>query len=388
MRLALWSTGYFRGFGGAEKAVNDLLNRFSELGIDTFLIANRFNRDQRHNEVFEALHPNVRVYQNTFPNPLLFASRPLVFVLKLLEYSKASIQFGFFLYRTGLQLIHLHFVNLDVLLLILCRYIFRYRLVITFRGTDLALAKSSRLARFKVAVALRFADAVTAVSEDLCDYLRTSFHFQNPIYISNGVDRSKIKQNATGNTREVKDASFVYCGRLTRVKRVPFLISAFNESLKRRCQQYLYIIGDGEQREEVTELIKEFKIQDRVTILGSLKHCEALSVMSRCRCLVLSSASEGCPNVALEAMALGKPVIAPDAGGLKDIVRHGENGYLFPIDRCDVLSDLIITMAEDKGRASDMGKKAIETVTAKFDFEHVVQNYLRVYETFGFSQWN
>ncbi len=385
MRLALWSTGYFRGFGGAEKAVNDLLNRFSELGLEMFLIADRSNKDQRDNEHFEPLHPHIKVYQNSFPNPLLFVDRPLRFAIKLLEYSKASVQFGFFLYKAGIQVIHLHSVNLDVLLLILYRYLFRYRLVITFRGTDLALAKSSHLARFKVAIALKFADAVTTVSKDMCDYLRTSFHFQNPIYISNGVDRSRIKKNAPEMVGGVKDCSFVYCGRLTRVKRVPFLISAFSKSLKKDYQQDLYIIGDGEQREEILELIEACKIRERVTILGSLRHCEVLSVINRCRCLVLSSASEGCPNVALEAMALGKPVIAPDTGGLKDLVRHGENGYLFPIDRGDILSDLIISMAEDRASASEMGRNAIETVTAKFDFEKVVQNYLRIYQAFGLS---
>jgi glycosyltransferase involved in cell wall biosynthesis len=385
MRLALWSTSYFKGFGGAEKAVNDLLNRFSELGMDTFLIANKVNEDRRDNELFEPLHPYVKVYQNTFPNPLLFTHRPVVFVLKLLEYFKASIQLGFFLYENRIQVIHLHFVNLDVLLLVLFKYFFKYRLVITFRGTDLAFAKSSPLARLKVALALRFADAVTAVSEDMCDYLRTSFDFQNSIYISNGVDRSKIKKNTTKKSTEIKDSSFVFCGRLTRVKRVTFLISAFNECLKKGCQQDLCIIGDGEQRQEIVGLIEAFQIQDRVTMLGSLKHSEVLSMINCCLCLVLSSASEGCPNVVLEAMALGKPVIAPNAGGLKDIVRHGVNGYLFPSDRRDMLSELMLTMAENKARASEMGIKAIETVSAKFDFEGVVQNYLHIYQKFGLS---
>ncbi len=75
MRLALWSTSYFKGFGGAEKVVNDLLIHFSKLGIESFLFTNRLNKKQENSEFFEPLNSKVKIYQNTFPNPLLFTNR-------------------------------------------------------------------------------------------------------------------------------------------------------------------------------------------------------------------------------------------------------------------------------------------------------------------------
>jgi hypothetical protein len=84
VRLAIWNTNYFRGFGGAEKAVTDLVNRFNELGIETFLIANKFAKNQASNQFVEPLHPSIKTYQNSFTNPWDFTHKPFSFVAKLL----------------------------------------------------------------------------------------------------------------------------------------------------------------------------------------------------------------------------------------------------------------------------------------------------------------
>jgi len=132
MRLAIWNTNYFRGFGGAEKAVTNLVNCFSQLGIETFLIANRFVKNQTYNQFFEPLHPSVKTYQDSFANPWDSTDKPFRFVGKLLQYLKAAIQFACFLHRNKIQIIHLHYVSWDVLFLALCKRLFGYRLVITF----------------------------------------------------------------------------------------------------------------------------------------------------------------------------------------------------------------------------------------------------------------
>ena len=382
MRLALWSTSYFKGFGGAEKVVNDLLIHFSQLGIESFLITNRLNKKQKNSKFFEPLNPKVKIYQNTFPNPLLFTNRPLVFIFKIFQYLKASIQFGFFLHKNRIEVIHLHLVNIDVLLLVLYKYLFKYRLVITFTGMESEIARLSNISRIKIKIALKFTDCVTAVSKDICDKLKKNYLYPNTLYIQNGVNSGKIRKSVAQCTMRIKKDNFVYCGRLIPVKRVCFLIEAFNECLKRGCRKDLYIIGDGEDESKIKDLIKVYGIEDRVTTLGALTHSQALGVINQCMCLLLSSLSEGCPLVVLEAMALGKTVIAPDVGGLKDIVIHGENGYLFPVDSQDIFCDLIMMIADNKKKASLMGLNGIKTISSKFDFDKVVKEYLNIYKSF------
>jgi glycosyltransferase involved in cell wall biosynthesis len=86
--------------------------------------------------------------------------------------------------------------------------------------------------------------------------------------------------------------------------------------------------------------------------------------------------------VALESLALGKPVIAPDVGGLKELLLEGETGYLYPVDRQDVLCDLIMQMAD--GRSSlpgASGSKVSMPTLSRFRLETVIRQYLEIYQT-------
>ena len=313
MQLAIWNTNYLTRFGGAERAVHNLLNRFSELGIQTFLITRRSAADRVSNRFFGPLHPNVEIYQDDFDNPWDFSRQPLVFVSKLFKYFKSAVHLFFFLRRNNIQIVHLHYVSWDILLLAICKVLFRYRLVITFRAGEDLIAKQVTLSRLKIRLALRFADRVTAVSKDLCDKLETDYLFRGALHIPNGVSIKQIQQSATP-CAEIKDDNFVFCGRFAVQKRLPSLIAAFNECLKRGSRQNLYLVGDGEEMPKVKALIKGYGITSRVMTLGALSHAETLGVIKQSRCLLLASSFEGLPQVVLEAMALGKPVIVTDVG--------------------------------------------------------------------------
>ena len=379
MRLALWCGSYFKGFGGAEKVVNDLVNRFAELGIETFLIANKSDQRQTDNPHYEPLRPDITVYRNSFSNPFDDLNRPWVFIWRLIQYCKAALQLRSFLRQNSIQIIHLHFVGFDVFLLVLFKYFMGYRLIITFVGSDLEMARTDRFSRLKVRIALRCADRVTAVSQDICRKLQESYRYSKAWYIPNGIDAEQIQREATGLFPRARGDNFVYCGRLVPVKRVPFLIEAFYQCIKRGCARDLYIIGDGEEVAAIRDLIDGYGIADRVVTLGALTHRQALAVMNRSRCLLLSSASEACPMVVLESLALGKPVIAPDVGGLKELLVEGETGYLYPVDRKDVLCDLIMQMADGGIRSSSAAVSKADL--SKFQLETVIRQYLEIYET-------
>jgi glycosyltransferase involved in cell wall biosynthesis len=115
--------------------------------------------------------------------------------------------------------------------------------------------------------------------------------------------------------------------------------------------------------------------------LGALSHAETLGVISRSRCLVLSSAFEGFPQVVLEAMALEKAVIASDVGGLRDMVIHGESGYLYPVDRRDLFCDFIMELSQDGARARGMGSRGLTKLRSEYSLDRVVEQYLNLYRS-------
>jgi len=380
MRLVLWNTNYFRRFGGAEKAVHNLLNRFSQLGIDTYLIAYRSTSIQAYNQFFGPLHPGVKIYQGDFVNPWDSLNKGLPFISKFLRYLKAAFRFGLFFRRHRAPIIHLHYVSWDVLLLALCKVLFRYRLVITFRAGEDSIAKQRRLTSLKIRIALKAADCVTAVSKELCERIKKKYSFDTALYIPNGLDADQVRKSATP-PRGVESNQFVFCGRMTPQKRVHFLVNAFNECIKRGCRKKLYLVGDGEELDVIQSLIHAYGIQDRIITIGALPHAQSLGVISQSRCLVLSSWFEGLPQVVLEAMALGKAVIASDVGGLRDMVIHGQTGYLYPVNRQDLLCSFIMELAEDSARASALGTRGLAKLKADYSLDRVVKQYLDLYQS-------
>jgi glycosyltransferase involved in cell wall biosynthesis len=74
-------------------------------------------------------------------------------------------------------------------------------------------------------------------------------------------------------------------------------------------------------------------------------------------------------------------VIAPDVGGLKDVLIHGENGYLYPADRQDLLCDAIMKVVENGRLAGFLGSKGRTSINGKFELDAVTENYCQVYHS-------
>jgi glycosyltransferase involved in cell wall biosynthesis len=240
------------------------------------------------------------------------------------------------------------------------------------------IARQRRLSILQVKIALRCADRVTAVSQELCDVLEKNYGFDAPLYIPNGVDAAQVRASATA-AAGIDAGQFVFCGRITQQKRVGFLIEAFNECIKRGCTKKLYLVGDGAELNAIKDLIRSYGIGDRIIALGALPHAQTLGVISQSRCLVLCSEFEGLPQVALEAMALEKAIIAADVGGLRELVVHGESGYLYPPNRQDLLCDYIMELDGAGDRARSFGSRGLAKLTAQYNLDTVVKQYLDLY---------
>lgn len=388
MRIALWSTGYFKGFGGAEKVVNDILNHLDLPDAQLFLIGDQAKHNPAGNEFFSPLPAKVYIYQNTFPNPLLSKSNPLVFIWKILLYLKASIQLAYFLRRHKVQIIHLHLVNIDVLLLIFYKLIFSYKLILTFAGMELLLARNSAISRFKLRMALKYADRVTVVSKEIGKSLEKNYHFSQSIYIPNGIEEESGPEINGTIQKKIRKGSYLFCGRLHPVKRLPFLIEAFRAALDQGLDNYLYIAGDGTEKERIHKLIKKYQLQKRVVLTGSLRHEEVIKAMGDCKALLLSSRSEGCPMVVLEAMSMGKTVVASNVGDLSNIISHNVDGLLYPAHRRDLLTKAILQIENSPAQATEMGRNAAQKIAEHFSLRNMVGKYEGIYQELSDNQTN
>lgn len=170
----------------------------------------------------------------------------------------------------------------------------------------------------------------------------------------------------------------LFVGQLAEVKGVKYLIEAFSEIAGYFPDFRLVIIGEGEEKKELQSQAAALRIENRVNFKGKVPLEEVKENMRRCYCLVLPSLSEGLPRVLMEAMALSKPVVAGRVGGIPEIVKDKENGFLTKARNSSGLAKKLKILLQNQGLAEQMGKKGRGLVMRRFSNEQYIKNYLQM----------
>lgn len=228
------------------------------------------------------------------------------------------------------------------------------------------------------------ADRVVAVSPLLHATLSTSRGSKKPTdLILNAVDENEIPGQLGGKeirrrcnlqNSELLIGAF---GRLSSEKGQENLLLAFCKLIKTSAAS-LIIVGDGQDRRKLEHLAKELDITDRVFFHGHQKfmrdYYEAIDL------LVLPSLSEGLPNVVLEAMVLGKPVLSTDVGAIREVITEGENGWIVPpgdsVGLCGKLDEILA----NPDHLKMVGEKAKASLFPKFSAIERVKKFTDLYE--------
>lgn len=172
---------------------------------------------------------------------------------------------------------------------------------------------------------------------------------------------------------------FAVIGRLSHEKGVDLLVEAVARPALREVEVQVYVAGHGPERERLEALARRLGVDARLRFLGQVRDPRAL--MAASDALVLPSRSEGVPNVALEAVDAGVPVIATRVGTLPEIVLHGVTGWLVP--PCDpaALADALQRAAVlDPTELAATGLRARALVLPQFSAERRVTRALGIYE--------
>ncbi|MFH1078818.1 MAG: glycosyltransferase family 4 protein [Pseudomonadota bacterium] len=170
------------------------------------------------------------------------------------------------------------------------------------------------------------------------------------------VDPAKMKEKLG-----IPQNSFVVgtVGRLTPVKGQKYLIEAAAKVIQQEHNSLFVFLGDGELLAGFAETASVLGIKDHLRFLGWRP--DVADVMSTFDVFVLPSLNEGMGKVIVEAMAMGKPVIASDVGGIPDLVVHGENGLLVPPADSEALVHAILDLYENHDKRRSMGEAGKKT---------------------------
>ena len=171
-------------------------------------------------------------------------------------------------------------------------------------------------------------------------------------------------------------------GRLTHVKGHGYLIEAAGKILDVRLDTTFVFLGDGELLNELKDMVTKLDIEENVKFLGWRD--DVAEVMSVFDVFVLPSLNEGMGRVLVEAMALGKPIVASDVGGIPDLVVNGENGFLVPVGDVGALADAINRLIQKPGMRKKMGRCG-KKIAVDYSADAMVQKIDRLYRELAVS---
>lgn len=199
--------------------------------------------------------------------------------------------------------------------------------------------------------------------------------------IPNAVDTklfSPKRENLLESKYGIRHPVILFVGRLVADKGVEYLLRAFSEVVEDISDARLVIVGKGPKEGELKTLTKELGLHN-VFFFGAVPNRLLPFIYVGCDVLVLPSIFEPFGNVAIEAMATGKPVIGSYEGGLKDTIVHGVTGYHVQPRSSRQISKYLVQLLEDESLRKRLGENARMRVLKHFNQELMTQKIEEIY---------
>lgn len=254
----------------------------------------------------------------------------------------------------------------------------RVPLITTVLGSDINELPRRRLLRPQIRLGLRRAQRVVAVSEALAaEVARLGVSTDRIVVQHNGVDGEVFTPGGHREARAslglAEDRRLVgFVGRLSHEKGPDVLVEAMAELARRDPKADAVLVGAGPFESTLRARIEALGLGDRVRMVGYRLHDELPLWLRAFDVLCLPSRREGCPNVVLESLASGRPVVASQVGGVPELLRR-DNGLLVPPDRSD---ELAAALGQALARAWDPA--ALRATVPSLSWDAVAQTYRNI----------
>jgi len=344
--------------GGAERAIVNLSNEFSERGFDVDLVlVNSIG------PYLSEINHNVNVLN--FKKKKVIHSLPAL--IKYILKNKPSILFSTLTHANLVAIVAKLISNSSV------------NLIISERNDIPEALRSSKIIKLLFTFLYKRANKIHVVSSGIANSLsafygipKEKFYVIYTPHSLNKISDLATKMLSSEFSYILEQPYFIAVGRLEEIKGFSTLIKAFS-NIRLDLNYKLFILGEGVSRKKLEQEISELGMSNSVILLGFIQN--PFPFIKNSKLLILSSFSEGLPNVLIQAMALGVPIVSTNCKyGPSEILENGKWGRLVPVGDVKALEKAMIDAVNDKNHPN-VKERAIY-----FSFENIFPMYLNLFE--------
>lgn len=227
---------------------------------------------------------------------------------------------------------------------------------------------------------IRLADRILLYSNNLI-YEWNFEEYVNKIVL---YQKHMIDLNIFKRTIQLSDRNKLigYIGRFSEEKGIIAFVEAISTILEIDGEILFLIAGGGHLRNKILELITNYNLSNNVQLIEWIPHDKLPYYLNYIKLIVIPSRSEGLPNIMLEAMACGTPVLATPVGAIPDIIKDGETGFLMDSNSPECIAANVIRALEHPD-LEEVAQRARVLVEREFTFEKAVERWRKVLEEVG-----
>lgn len=220
------------------------------------------------------------------------------------------------------------------------------------------------------------ATVMIAISKAVAEKMRGLTGFDNIAMVYNGIEESNTNQKKKfPNDKGI--VSFLVAGNIYREKGQLTAIYAVQKLvLEKETAFHLFVAGRGET-ESLKQLVKEANLTPYITFCGQVDDMKALRAKTDVE--IVGTKWEAFGRVTVEAMRASNPVIGTNAGGTKELITDGQNGFLFEFGDYQALAEYMKRFIHDSKLIEEMGKQAYQSVLGKFTSQQNAVEILKIY---------
>jgi glycosyltransferase involved in cell wall biosynthesis len=359
--------------GGAEIQLFHLCNNLARRGHRVFVMAPSNSSSDLRKQKFSStpFKKNIAFdcrYLDLWPKPfriLSYILKSLIFSLKL---------------RKQIDVIHVHTADYPMIPAFFFSLFNHKPYIVACRGSDIRLSSKKFLRRALQLPFLRNAKTLLTVSDEMADLLKKKYGIcrHKILVIKNAYDDRIIKPVTNKVQAEKLGSKRIICvANLRPEKDHMTLLKGFKLVTESMDGVQLVLIGDGFLRKQLEDFCIKHGLKN-VQFLGTIPFSDVLENVAKSDVFILTSVEEAMPNAVIEALSLGRPVIATRVGGIPEIVEDEFNGLLIPPKSPKMVAKAIKRLLKDERLYSNLASNALKSVYDR-SWSKTILRYEKVY---------